>query len=415
MQASPQPGQQTFIFKARDAAGSRSTGKVHAGSLAEATSFLRAKGLFPITVEPETGAKPVPSEISAVTPAEARPLSRRAAARFMARLSKLTQQQITVDRALGIMSESVGKDPVAASAASLRQSLREGAPLSRALPEIAGLDDPAITALVQGAEVSGEMAQALETASTILQNRLAVLRSVVTSLLYPAILMVIALISLGLIMIAIIPQFRPLIADRFDLVPPLGRLVFALSDLLSAIWPFLAAGLLIGGFALWIMARRGGLGPVTALAMRLPGVRQVVRRNQMTMALHILGELLTREITLSEALRVISRSAAAGPVREGLTSVSQDVESGGALSAALRKQGLVTNDTLEMIRIGEEAGNLPEMVRRAAVDLRDATARELERFLLLFQPALIIIVGLMVGVSLYALFSAIVSVNAISF
>lgn len=70
---------------------------------------------------------------------------------------------------------------------------------------------------------------------------------------------------------------------------------------------------------------------------------------------------------------------------------------------------------VEMVRIGEETGDLSGMIMRAADEMRDAADRELERFLALFQPALIIIVGLLVGVSLYALFSAIVSVNSISF
>ena len=75
----------------------------------------------------------------------------------------------------------------------------------------------------------------------------------------------------------------------------------------------------------------------------------------------------------------------------------------------------VPREAIEMIRIGEEAGDLGGMITRTSSDMREAVDRDLERFLLLFQPALIVGVGLMIGVSLYALFSAIVSVNAISF
>ena len=91
------------------------------------------------------------------------------------------------------------------------------------------------------------------------------------------------------------------------------------------------------------------------------------------------------------------------------------MQSGTPLWQALDTADLLDGDAIETIRIGEEAGDLPDMVARAAADLREARSRATERFMLLFQPALIVIVGATIGVSLYALFSAITAVNAISF
>ncbi|MEM9797756.1 MAG: type II secretion system F family protein [Pseudomonadota bacterium] len=407
-----------YLYRARDSAGKRVSGRLDARDRNDAALQLKQKGLFPISIETATAearpaSTPTLSRRKASDPK--RPLTRAAAARFMARLAKLTEQQISVDRALGIIAEGDGKDGIAAKASVMRRAVREGTPLSAAVAETPGLADPAIAALLQGAEVSGDMAKALKTASGILETRLAAIRSVTTSLLYPAILFGIAIISVGIIMIAIIPQFRPLIEDRMDLVPFLGRTIFALSAFISALWPIIAAATLLAAGALWYLIRRGGLAPIWERAQRLPGLRKVVQRNQVTMVLHILGELLTREITLSHALQVVRRSASPGPIQDALQAASEAVSSGDSLSTALSQNGLVAADVLEMIRIGEEAGNLPEMVSRAAQEQREMATRSLERILLLFQPALIVGVGLMIGVSLYALFSAIVSVNAISF
>ena len=260
------------------------------------------------------------------------------------------------------------------------------------------------------------MGSALETAADIMQNRLEIRRRIVTGLMYPGILLFVALMSLGLIMIAIIPQFRPLIEDRIDLVPVMGRAVLAVSGILAGLWPFILLTLIILVGGILFAARRGMLGPILVrVGNRIPFVRRLLLRNQMMLLLHVLGALLSREITLSGALRVVSKSTPTGTVRQSMTQVTQDVENGAALSTAMREQNLLPQEAIEMIRIGEEAGDMGGMISRTSLDMRAAAERDLERFLLLFQPALIVGVGLLIGVSLYALFSAIVSVNAITF
>jgi general secretion pathway protein F len=192
--------------------------------------------------------------------------------------------------------------------------------------------------------------------------------------------------------------------------------VFGASAILSALWPVLVAGFAIGGFALWLLHRRGKALPVIArLTARLPLVRDIIQRNQALVALHILSALLRRGVLLSEALRVVAATAPVGMLREGLRTVTTRVESGEALSSALTEARLVPTTAIEMVRIGEETGDLSGMTARAAQEMREAADQALERFLALFQPALIVGVGLIVGISLYALFSAIVAVNSIAF
>ncbi len=405
--------QKTFVYVARDATGAKQSGEVLGINQTEATRALRAQGLFPISLDVSDGTEVVTPtgrirrSKTALTP--------RQTTDFLVRLAKLSSRQIQSERALAIIGDG-GNDPISKAAIRIRDSLREGQPLSQALQEKAGINDPVTLSLIGGAEVSGDMSSALSTAADIMQNRLDVRRRIVTGLTYPGILLFVAILSVGLIMIAIIPQFRPLVEDRIDLVPTMGRMVFGFSSFLAALWPVILIGTILLGAATYVAARRGLLsGVLVRIGNRVPWVRKLLLRNQMMLLLHVLGALLSREITLSGALRVVSKSAPDGPIRKGMASVSKDVESGAALSTALRTANILPREAIEMIRIGEEAGDLGGMISRTSGDMREAADRDLERFLLLFQPALIVVVGLMIGVSLYALFSAIVSVNAISF
>ena len=406
--------QRTFSYVARDASGARQSGVVAGLDITDATRELRAQGLFPISLDVNDGAVETLSRQKRSGKGSGS-LTPRQTADFLVRLAKLSGRQIQTERALSIISDG-GTDPISQAALRVRNSLREGEPLSKALVEKANIDDPVTISLVGGAEASGDMGSALSSAAEIMENRLEIRRRVITGLMYPSILMFVALLSLGLIMIAIIPQFRPLVADRIDLVPAMGRAVFAFSGFLSNLWPVLLLCVicLVGGAV--VAGRRGILGSLLAkIGNMIPFVRRLLQRNQMTLLLHVLGALLTREITLSGALRVVSKSTPAGAVKDSMVAATREVENGAALSTVLQAEGLLPREAIEMIRIGEEAGDLGGMISRASADLREAADRDLERFLLLFQPALIIGVGLMIGVSLYALFSAIVSVNAITF
>ncbi|MEM9212379.1 MAG: type II secretion system F family protein [Pseudomonadota bacterium] len=405
---------QSFRFVARDAFGAKKSGSISARSKQEVIDKLRKQGLFPVAAEIQTADLSAPSNATLFQLPSSGKLTNKLVADMIARLSVLMGRKITLDRALGIMAE--GEESVIADkAADMRTRLREGIPFSEVLSG-AGITDGTTLALVRGSEESGDLAMALSTAADILRERLALNRRIVSGLAYPSLLLLLAVISVGFIMIFIIPQFRPLVEDRFDLVPPLGRLVFGLSNVLATLWPVILFGLFVLGGAIFVLARRGHLQEVAqGLAERTPFIESIIRRNRVTMFLSGLAALLGREVTLSAALRVMTRTTQSGALQSALDTATREVEGGKPLYEALRDTNAFTGQVIEVIRIGEEAGELAEMVARSAEDMKDQADRDLERVLTLLQPILIIIVGLLIGVSLYALFSAIVSVNSITF
>ncbi len=410
------PVSRDYGFSARDTSGRRRTGVLSAATHIEATRQLRDQGLFPIEINAiEAAAKAKTSRNSIFKRRSDGPLSARNKADFVSRLAKLAGARISIERALRIMAEGE-TGPIATAAEKLRMHVREGGGFADGLKEATGIEDTATLALVRGAESSGELDVALATAAGILEQRLMVARRIVTGLLYPSLLLIVSIISVGVIMIAIIPQFRPLVEERMDFVPLLGRAVFALSGTLAAIWPVLLTGLVALGAAFAWLHRKGRAGAVIArFAARLPMVRDLIERNHAMMALHILGALLKRDVTLSEALRVVGATAPKGRVRTAIAQVSRAVADGAPLASSFAETKIFAPSAVEMLRIGEETGALEEMCTRAATEMREASDRALERFLALFQPAMIVIVGTLVGVSLYALFSAIISVNQVAF
>ncbi|MFQ6546518.1 type II secretion system F family protein [Aestuariibius sp. 2305UL40-4] len=394
-----------FDYVARDASGARKSGRISGADKREAALALKAQGLQPVRLS-----------ASATAPVQDAALTLPKATEFAGRLARLTQRRIPLDRALGLIAEG-RTGPMKTAAAAARASLRDGASPAEALGGPGGLSDPACRAILTASEATGALDSALASVHGMLDTRLTLRRKIVTEMIYPAILLVVAAASIAVILVAIIPQFRPLVEGRMDLVPALGRAVFALSAFVSWIWPLLLLGTAATtGAAIWL-ARRGRLMPIlTAAAQRIPPLRRLNARNQGAQALTLLGSLLERRVQLDTALAVLVEATPAdSPLHPTLQKIGEEVQSGTPLWQALDTANLLDGDAIETIRIGEEAGDLPDMVARAAADLREARSRATERFMLLFQPALIVIVGATIGVSLYALFSAITAVNAISF
>ncbi|MEM6888124.1 MAG: type II secretion system F family protein [Pseudomonadota bacterium] len=401
-----------FRYDAANQGGEKKKGLVSAKDALEARQKLRAQGLLPIEViavktsqAPRKGLRKAPKET----------LSQREQADAISRLAKLTDSQVKIDRALQIMSRAQeGAVPFAAQ--RLRVSLREGGNLIDGLRDCFGLTDTVSLSLIKSASVGGELPQALSTVADILTKRLMLKRRIITSLLYPSLLLVVAILSIGLVMIAIIPQFKPLVEDKMEMLPFLGRSIFFLSGLITALWPYALGAMLCATAFGWIEHRRGRLAPAMGKLVRaIPAIATIVNTNQIIVMLNVLGALIRRGIVLSDALKALESTTPSGPAKASLSVVSQNVRGGSPLSAALEDARLMPSSAIEMVRIGEETGDLASMLQRASDELREESDRTLERFMALFQPILIVIVGSIIGVCLYALFSAITTVNSIAF
>ncbi|MEM7497498.1 MAG: type II secretion system F family protein [Pseudomonadota bacterium] len=463
----PEPSR-LFRYVARDADGRRSVSSLSAANVTAARAELRRRGLYPISLMPSDGSDGAPTTPSAMAngtgvalggrpdpltrsaetartgadtapantgtrqrtapslragPATAatlprgtvRPLRLAEQAQLLEALARFTERRITPDRALLILARGRSRQ-LATAAEAVRRAVRTGRALPDALLDAGALNDPAAVALLRAGDASGDLPGALDTAGRILSGRLAAGRRLVSSLIYPAILLTVSLASVGLVLVVIIPEFRPLVAERFHLIPPLGRFIFTVSEGLEALWPLFLIGIGVTGLAAASLMRRGRLTPaLLRLGRRLPLLGAAVSDNRAMLTLRILGALIGRRVPVVQALGILAATPP-DPDQAGATrAVTQRVERGEPLSEACEAERLLPPAAIEMMRIGEETGSLPELLLRAADDLEEAASRRMGRVLTFIEPALIVGVGFVIGISLYALFTAITAVNTIAF
>lgn len=410
-----------FRCVGRDERGRRRHLTLNAKTRTAALAAMRREGLAPLdaqcltspTLADQALSNPTQGAASArVSPKPAAPsstLSQKNLTAMVTRLATLLERGISAERSFLILS----RDPnptIAQTGQKIRAALREGDRLTDAMRDAGQINDPMLLALTAAGETSGALATCLREADRLLSGRARVLRSLTSALIYPAILMVVAFASIALVMLVIIPEFRPLLDGRMAEVPLLGQAIFAFSASLDQVFPWLIA---ISLLVIALTIQRVRQGQFERLIARIPGLAASLSEAQTSLVLRILGTLLERDVPLDKALKVAALSTRDFGLLERLRNVSAQIIRGKSIYDAFAEATIAPAAALELIRIGDETGDLAPMFKRAAEDLEEASQARLHQIVTLAEPVIIIVIGSIIGVSLYALFTAIMAVNAI--
>ena len=231
-----------FRYRAATAAGTLSAGQLEGASSDQVIDQLRRAGLTPIDVV----------ETHAATRATARfasdGASRRAVINAISELAVLLVAGLTLDRALAVCAENVVRPAEKAGFIALHTRVKEGAPLSRAMAEAKDLFPPMASAMAEAGEANGRLDVALARLAETLERAEALRQVVGSAMVYPAILLVIAVAVILMMLLWVIPQFEGLFSDAGAQLPFMTRMVMGASH---AVRSYGAPGLFIGGVGVW--------------------------------------------------------------------------------------------------------------------------------------------------------------------
>jgi general secretion pathway protein F len=373
-----------YAYTGQDADGRRRRGWIEAETPKLARLRLEQQGIL---TERLTGA------------ASAASLGLEGRARVYRELGVLLRAGFTLERALGLLlDERQTGGPVRGFLAGLRDRIRDGLPLSRAMT-VAETRLPAFErAALQAAEQTGLQGAMLEQLADFIEAQLAVAGRLRAALLYPVAVLVLALTLLSLMMFVVLPRAARLFDQFGDGLPAATRQVAFWGPRLLLL--LLLAGAVAAVAALWLRqaARRD-----TRLAarverglLRLPIARSILPRLWSLRFAGTMSLLVQAGVPPQEALSVASSATGSSWLAMLGTEAAAAVRQGGSLSSALADLPPLAPHLAEWVRVGESAGNLKEMLDQAAMRCRQGYEGHLTRLLGLMEPALILIVGLAV-------------------
>lgn len=398
-----------YRYKAIAASGAIVNGTSEARNETALAEQLRARGQFPVSAAPASTASAM-GGLAGLLSIRPKP-SRRMLTTMTQELAALLGAGLELDRALGTLAGLADIGPLQTPLAAIRQRVRDGATFSGAL-EREPVFPPFYVNMVRAAESGGTLERTLTRLADYLSRVVAVREAVTSALVYPAILLMTAGMSIVVILVFVLPEFEPLFAESGRTLPWATRIIMDLSDIARGYWWLFF--LLIAGMGLSLRAalnRPEFKLRIDGALLRLPLIGPVLRAMEVERFCRTLGTLANNGIALPEALGLSSGVLWNSVLRNAVAGAASSLREGESLSQRLARSKAFPPLTLDLIQIGEQTGRLDEMLLRQA-DLDDQRIRHtLDRLLALLVPVLTIVLGFVVAGLIASMLVAILSVN----
>lgn len=398
-----------FDFVALDGRGEKLRESIDAEDLAAAQNELLKRGLFLLSIEPGraksrfAAAERSPDIVPRDAPAPRCRLSELAL--FTRQMSMMLRAGASVVPALRAIQDQSARPRWKAIVGELADRVEAGASLRDAMARAPRIFSGQVRSLIGAGEATGTLADAFARAATMLAARVRSRRAVISALAYPAVLTLMSVTVLITMTLFVLPRFAQLFAMLDTPLPGVTRFLLTASAALKDHWMLLVPApvvpaLLVG---LWLRSHVGRAAVGVAL-VRLPLIGRVVRGLILAQLLQLWAALLRSRVPLLEAVQQ-TREASSNPLfRQLVADIEQAVVEGRSLPMVLKRSGLVPPPVIAAVATGEESGRLGESMEFVGAWLEEENETLLATLTRTIEPAILIVMGTLVGGVAVALF-----------
>ena len=394
-----------FSYKAIARDGKPLDGVIEADALELASRQLRAQGLTLLKLE-AGGAAAVPGR------AEGKPPGRQEILSMTSELAVLLRAGLPLDRALKVLIDMASLPQMHQLLSEMLKSVKGGKPLSQAMQPNEKLFGNFYISMVRSGEASGQLSAVLDRLVEYLENAKTNRDSVVSALIYPAILLVVSVLSVVIMLGFVVPQFETLFEDMGEALPLLTRMVVSAANFIAE-WGWLMLLLVVAlGYYLrrWAVSAEGQASLHRRL-LKLPLAGGIVFEFEVSKFARTVGTLLENGVSLLKAISIAIDTVDNTVIKDALQVLPPAVKAGKRMSVALADTGLFTPMVIQMIRVGEESGSLGQMLLELAKVFDGHVQSGVKRGLALLEPVLILGMGFLIAVIIISILMGILSVN----
>ena len=396
-----------FQYKATTPEGEVDEGEMEAANEAAVIASLQDTGRIPIRVRAAGGFR--------LGGKSTRALKQSTVVNFTQELATLIGAGLPLDRSLQMLVELAENPRIEDVASRVLDKVRSGATLSDALEAQQGAFSRFYINMVRAGEMGGALETVLDRLADYLKRSKELRDSVITALIYPGILVTVSLISVTLLLALVVPQFTELFDDADKALPLPTQIVVAISDFMRQFWWVIL--LLIAGVVWYARHQFADIHrrvPLDRLMLKLPLFGSLITRLEVARFSRSLGTLLGNGVPLLSSLAIVKEILSNRVLAEGMEAATGSLKEGQGMATPLMESGLFPALGLQLIKVGEETGELESMLLRVA-DIYDGEVRSaINRMLSLLEPVLIVVLGVVVGGIIASVLMAILSVNELA-
>ena len=388
-----------FSYRAVDASGDVAAGELDAGSESEIVERLRDQGLMPMQVFAAAGersaAGPKSPRRSWFAP---RRVTREHVLAATRELSTLLRAGLPLDRALEILISLATAPPMAVLLQTLRDSVRGGKALSQALDMHRDAFSRFYVNVVRAGEAGGALGTVLSRLAETMERNKELRESVKSALIYPTILVCVAVASVMVLLVYVVPQFQQTFAQAGRALPLATQVVITVGTGLRRYWWLIALGVIS---VVWLFRRRLQRPEVRfrwdGRLLRAPLLGDLLAKVEVARMARTLATLLGNGVTLLNGLSIVKETMGNSVLALALDNVVTRLREGKGFGRPLLETGLYPRLATQMILVGEESGHLEEMLYRVADVYDREVASAIKRFLSILEPMLILSLAVLIG------------------
>jgi type II secretion system protein F len=399
-----------FRYTALDRAGKTIAGEIAAEEPEEAKRRLRDLGYFPSEIA-EAAQFTLTTGPSRMT--RGRGVNATDIVIFTRQLADMTAAHLPLFRSLSVLLEQADRRALRDLTEALRADVQEGRPLSEALARHPRHFPDLYVNMVRAGESSGHLDAILLRLADFLEKSMHRRSQVVSALMYPAVLITVAFAAVSFIIVYLIPKLETLFAEMEQTLPLITQLLLGFSNMVQKIWWM--AALVIVAVVLstrWYARTPRGRETLDQMLLRLPMFGPISHKMAVSRLARTLGTMLTGGVPILTALEISGNAIANRPMARAAEMAREEVRQGTRISEALSRSGVFPPLLVHMSAVGEETGQLPEMMIRVADNLDFQVDSTLGRLTTLLEPFIIIVMGAIVAVIVTAVLLPIFQLNA---
>lgn len=376
---------------------------------------LRASGFLPVRIAGASEGRVRTLLAMEIIPAR-RGLTSKEITMVTRELATLLNARLELERALEILHSLAASDRAKSLLGSVLEDVRAGGSLVDAMARHPGSFSRLYLSMVRAGEAGGDLEGVFSRLAAYLEQADALREETKSALIYPAILMATTCGAVVMLLGFVLPRFRPLFEGAGDKLPLITKAVMAAGEFFNGYWWLLvAAGLVLALIVRALVHAPGARAQWDRRVIDMPLIGDILKKVETARLTRTLGTLLVNGVPMLSALEIARETVVNHAFNADLAGVTAGVKEGKRLSEEIEKQDLFPAMAVQLLRVGDESGQLESMLIKTADIYDNEVQRSIRRFLALLTPALTIFLGILIAGIIVSILMAILSINEIAF
>src|SRR5688500_18449183 len=407
-----------FAYEAMNASGQEVKDEVEAGTSEEAIQKIRAKGQYPTKVREKAGKKRVQKKAGGGSQVKTRkmPISfggvpRKQLVSFTRQLSTLQDAGLPILRSLQILEKQQKAGLLKAIVGGVADEVEAGGSLSDAMAKYPKAFDKLYTNMIAAGEAGGVLDLILSRLADFMEKAAKLKKKVIGAMIYPAVVITIAVGIVSMIMVFVIPKFETIFADFGTKLPPITQILLDVSRWFANWgWAYVVASPIVFSL-IWKLIRTsaGGMYATDMIKLKVPSLGTNSGKSAIARFTRTLGTLISAGVPILDAINITKETCGNEVYSRALAKVHDAIREGESMADPLRATKVCDAIVVNMVDVGEETGDLDKMLIKVA-DNYDSDVDVLVGSLIsILEPLMVVVLGLIVGFIVIALFAPMIS------